>query len=250
MVRRVPRRGGTARPSRRARHAPTIDPRFARPGGTVPFADGYPLLLTTRSSLDALNSLIAQGDRPDEAPVSMNRFRPHVVIEGTVPWAEGDFRRLAIGEAVFRVAKPCGRCVVTTTDQVTAVRGKEPLPTLARHRRLGHQLVFGRHLVPRSPGHDPRRRHGPGAGPEGCSTRKRCTAGSAGPGDLRVPAQGAREYWPGGPASARPGAVLRLLHGTSARTPGHSPRRGEESDTGRHPVTAADVARSKGASSR
>ncbi|SDJ38555.1 MOSC domain-containing protein [Streptomyces indicus] len=129
-----------------------IDPEFARPGETVSFADGYPLLLATTASLDALNSLIAQGDHPDEGPLPMNRFRPNVVIEGTEPWAEDDFKRVAIGEAVFRVAKPCGRCVVTTTDQLTATRGKEPLRTLARHRRFGSELVFGQNLIPETTG--------------------------------------------------------------------------------------------------
>ncbi|MGW0731971.1 MOSC domain-containing protein [Streptomyces sp. NPDC002851] len=129
-----------------------LDPRFARPGETVSFADGFPLLLTTLSSLDALNSLIAQGDHADEGPLPMNRFRPSVVVDGTAPWAEDDWTRIAIGEVTFRVAKPCGRCVVTTTDQRTAERGKEPLRTLARHRRFGDQLVFGQNLVPEGTG--------------------------------------------------------------------------------------------------
>jgi len=129
-----------------------IDPDFSRPGETVSFADGFPLLLTTVSSLDALNSLIAQGDHPDEGPLPMDRFRPGVVIEGTAPWAEDGWRRVRIGEITFRVAKPCGRCVVTTTDQRTAERGKEPLRTLARHRRFGDQLVFGQNLIPEGTG--------------------------------------------------------------------------------------------------
>ncbi|MEV6586989.1 MOSC domain-containing protein [Streptomyces acidicola] len=129
-----------------------IDPEYARPGETVSFADGYPLLLTTLASLDALNSLIAQGDHPDEGPLPMNRFRPNVVVEGTGPWAEDDWRRIAIGEVTFRVAKMCGRCVVTTTDQGTAERGREPLRTLGRHRRFGDKLVFGQNLVPESVG--------------------------------------------------------------------------------------------------
>ncbi|MBV1940036.1 MOSC domain-containing protein [Streptomyces sp. BV286] len=129
-----------------------VDPRFARPGETVSFADGYPLLLTALASLDALNSLIAQGDRPGEGPLPMNRFRPNVVVGGTAPWAEDGWTRIAVGEVVFRVAKMCGRCVVTTTDQTTAERGREPLRTLARHRRFGDKLVFGQNLVPESPG--------------------------------------------------------------------------------------------------
>ncbi|MFG2111946.1 MOSC domain-containing protein [Streptomyces sp. NPDC048718] len=130
-----------------ARRRP-IDPRYAAPGETVSFADGYPLLATTTASLDALNSLIAQGDHADEGPLPMNRFRPSVVVDGTAPWAEDDWRRLAIGDVVFRVAKPCGRCVVTTTDQTSGERGKEPLRTLARHRKSGGSLVFGQNLIP------------------------------------------------------------------------------------------------------
>lgn len=129
-----------------------VDPAFARPGETVSFADGYPLLITSLSSLDSLNSLIAEGDRAEEGPVPMNRFRPSVVVGGTAAWAEDDWQRVAIGEVSFRVAKPCGRCVVTTTDQDTGARGKEPLRTLGRHRRFGGSLVFGQNLVPETTG--------------------------------------------------------------------------------------------------
>ncbi|MFF3615564.1 MOSC domain-containing protein [Streptomyces sp. NPDC002580] len=129
-----------------------VDPDFALPGETVSFADGYPLLVTTLGSLDALNALIAEGDRADEGPLPMNRFRPNVVVSGTDAWAEDGWSRIAIGEVTFRVAKMSGRCVVTTTDQETAGRGKEPLRTLARHRRFAGKLVFGQNLVPESRG--------------------------------------------------------------------------------------------------
>lgn len=125
---------------------------YGLPGETVSFADEFPVLLTTASSLDALNLLIAQGDHSDEGPLPMNRFRPNVVIEGTPPWSEDDWRRVRIGEVSFRVAKPCGRCVVTTTDQSTGERGKEPLRTLARHRRFGDRLLFGQNLIPENTG--------------------------------------------------------------------------------------------------
>ncbi|MEU9106963.1 MOSC N-terminal beta barrel domain-containing protein [Streptomyces xanthophaeus] len=125
-----------------------VDPDYALPGETVSLADGYPLLVTTLASLDALNSLIAQGAHPQEGPVPMNRFRPSVVVSGAEAWAEDGWERLAIGDAVFRGVRECGRCIVTTTDQGTAQRGKEPLATLALHRRIGRSLAFGRQLVP------------------------------------------------------------------------------------------------------
>ncbi|MGW3492964.1 MOSC domain-containing protein [Streptomyces sp. NPDC001020] len=135
-----------------ATRRPLDDPPHGRPGETVSLADAYPLLLTTLASLDALNCLLGQGDRPHEGPLPMNRFRPNVVVSGTAPWAEDDWRRISVGDVVFRVAKKCGRCVVTTTDQTTTQRGKEPLRTLARHRRFGDQLAFGQYLVPQAAG--------------------------------------------------------------------------------------------------
>lgn len=133
-----------------------IDPEYAEPGETVSFADGFPLLVTTTASLAALDDLIAEGavasgrERPPALP--MNRFRPSVVIDGTDAWDEDGWRRVRIGEVSFRVAKPCGRCVVTTTDQDSAERGAEPLRTLGRHRRFGNKLVFGQNLVPEHTG--------------------------------------------------------------------------------------------------
>ncbi|MFE3071327.1 MOSC domain-containing protein [Streptomyces sp. NPDC059247] len=133
-------------------HRRPVDPEYALPGETVSFADGYPLLVTTTGSLDALNSLVAEGDHAHEGPLPMSRFRPNLVVGGTAPWAEDGWTRLAVGEVTFRVARPCGRCVVTTTDQLTAERGKEPLRTLARHRRRDGRAVFGQNLVPEHTG--------------------------------------------------------------------------------------------------
>ncbi|MFI9202599.1 MOSC domain-containing protein [Streptomyces sp. NPDC053048] len=135
-------------PSRRR----PVDPDHSLPGDTVTFADGYPLLVTTTASLRALNSLIAEGGHAAEGPLPMDRFRPNAVVDGTEPWAEDGWRRVRIGEVTFRAAKPSGRCVVTTVDQRTAEKGKEPLRTLARHHRIGGSLVFGQNLIPEHTG--------------------------------------------------------------------------------------------------
>jgi hypothetical protein len=82
----------------------------------------------------------------------MNRFRPNVVVNGYQPWAEDRWRRIRIGTVSFRVVKPCSRCVVTTTDQATGVRGSQPLRILAARRRFGKNLVFGQNIIPDSPG--------------------------------------------------------------------------------------------------
>jgi uncharacterized protein YcbX len=131
-------------PTRRA-----VDPEYGADGDVVSFADGYPLLATNTGSLSQLGEwLTAAGD----APVPMNRFRPSVVLTGFEPWAEDRWRRLRIGSVSFRVAKPCGRCLVTTTDQATGKRGTQPLKMLGERRRFGQALVFGQNLIPDGPG--------------------------------------------------------------------------------------------------
>jgi uncharacterized protein YcbX len=116
------------------------------------FGDGYPLMLTTEASLAALNDLIAAGKRSDEGPLPMVRFRPNLVVRGGRPWAEDGWRRLRIGDLEVRVVKGCDRCAIPTTDESTAVRGKEPTHTLARHRRWDGAVWFGVNLVPVTPG--------------------------------------------------------------------------------------------------
>jgi uncharacterized protein len=127
----------------------TVDPEFGEAGDVVSFADGYPLLATSTGSLDRLGDWL---EAAGEQRVPMNRFRPSVVLTGFEPWAEDGWRRIRIGSVPFRVAKPCGRCIVTTTDQFTGQRGTQPLRLLGARRRFGQALVFGQNLIPDSPG--------------------------------------------------------------------------------------------------
>jgi hypothetical protein len=125
-----------------------VNPEFSRDTDRVSFADGYPLLLTSERSLAQLNDWIFEGSHPAEGPVPMTRFRPSVVIDGPEPWAEDKWRALRIGDVGFRVAKLCDRCVFTTIDPGSAVKGKEPLATLARERRWDGKVWFGINLIP------------------------------------------------------------------------------------------------------
>jgi uncharacterized protein YcbX len=125
-------------PTRRA-----TDPDYSEPADRVSFADGYPLLLTNTASLEQLNDWM--GD-----PLPMTRFRPNVVMESDRPFVEDEWtgRTIQVGQITFRVPRPCDRCVVTTTDQETGVRGKEPLRTLAKYRNINQGLMFGTNLIP------------------------------------------------------------------------------------------------------
>lgn len=122
-----------------------VEPAYAGEGFRTAFSDGYPLLLTSESSLADLNArLVAKG----EPEVAMGRFRPNVVVRGLdAPWAEDELGQFTIGAARFRHPKPCARCVVTTIDPVTGTKTAEPLRTLGEFRRRDDKVLFGINLV-------------------------------------------------------------------------------------------------------
>ena len=118
-----------------------VDQVYARQDDQVGFADGFPFLLISQASLDDLNRRLP-------APLPMERFRPNLVISGCEAYAEDNWRRIRIGELVFRVVKPCSRCIIPTIDPETGKRqGDEPLTTLLQYRRQGNQVMFGQNLL-------------------------------------------------------------------------------------------------------
>ncbi len=125
---------------------PVNKPGRALPDDVTSFADAQPFLVISQASLDDLNDrLVARG----EEALPMNRFRPNLVISGATPFAEDTWPRFRLGDIVFRAGGPCARCIVTTTDQLTAERGKEPLRTLATYRRDpedSSDINFGQNL--------------------------------------------------------------------------------------------------------
>lgn len=117
-----------------------VDPRFASNNENVSLADGYPFLIIGEASLADLNSKM-------ESPLPMNRFRPNFVFSGGKPFEEDDWKEFTIGANRFLGVKPCSRCVLTTVDQETAIKGIEPLRTLATYRKWDNKIFFGQNLL-------------------------------------------------------------------------------------------------------
>lgn len=117
-----------------------VDARYAEKGEQVSFADAFPYLLIGQGSLDDLNSRL-------DVPVPMNRFRPSIVVAGSGAFEEDTWKEIRIGEVRFKVAKPCARCILTTVDQETGVKGKEPLYTLSKYRTINNRTLFGQNLI-------------------------------------------------------------------------------------------------------
>jgi uncharacterized protein YcbX len=117
-----------------------VDQRYALNAEVVSFADSYPCLIISQASLDGLNVKL-------EEPILMDRFRPNFVFTGGTPHIEDTFSTFYLGDILFSAVKPCVRCVLTTVNQQTGVRGQEPLRTLAGYRNFGKKILFGQNLV-------------------------------------------------------------------------------------------------------
>jgi hypothetical protein len=107
----------------------------------VSFTDGFPMLLISEASLADLNSRLIQ-------PITMNRFRPNIVVKGCAPFDEDRWKTIDVAGLTFEVVKPCARCVVTTIDPTTGKSGDEPLRTLATFRKTAEgKVMFGQNVI-------------------------------------------------------------------------------------------------------
>ncbi len=122
----------------------TTGARFAArlTGAPLAFADLASVLVVSRASLDDLNARL-------ETPLPMDRFRPNIVVEDCAAYAEDELKKIRIGDVKLKGMMRCARCVVTTNDQATAERAKEPLRTLATYRKpvLRGGPVFGMYFA-------------------------------------------------------------------------------------------------------
>ncbi|MDY0071628.1 MAG: MOSC domain-containing protein [Thauera sp.] len=126
----------------------TLRPMPVAPDRQSTFTDKSAVLLTNTASLAALNERL-------EHSITMQRFRPNIVVSADVPWAEDTWKRIRIGAVEFDVAEGCSRCTMTTLDPLDPQRPSiaEPLRTLSRFRKMDDGLVyFGIHIVPRNAG--------------------------------------------------------------------------------------------------
>ena len=97
--------------------------------------------LLGEGSLNDLNQRLA-------SPVSLERFRPNLIVAGAPAFVEDSWRTVRISDYTFHVVKPCDRCAIITVDPERGIMtGKEPLTTLARYRTFDKKVLFGQYLL-------------------------------------------------------------------------------------------------------
>lgn len=93
-----------------------IKDRYRREGAanTTGFADAFPILLASQTSLDQVNAGV-EGE-----PFGMERFRPNIVVSGELePFTEDTWRKIQVGQMLAEVVRPCKRCAIPYISQHT-----------------------------------------------------------------------------------------------------------------------------------
>jgi uncharacterized protein YcbX len=123
-----------------------VDPHYVNNNEHTNLSDGYPFLVLSEASLAWLNERLSE-------PVTIDRFRPNIVVTGCPSFAEDEWKTIRIGNIDFHIVKPCARCAITTVDQRTGKRtGPEPLRTLSEVRNHNNKALFGQNAVASSTG--------------------------------------------------------------------------------------------------
>jgi len=111
------------------------------------FSDGFPLLVANAASLADFNArLAARG----AAPVTMQRFRPNLVLSGLQSWDEDHVDELVLqtdeGPVRLKLVKPCTRCSIPDVDPASATTSHEVGDLLQSFRsdpRMQGGVTFG-----------------------------------------------------------------------------------------------------------
>lgn len=147
-----------------------FDPAHARPASRTwtkehtalnQFSDGFPLLVISTASLDALNERLHAQAKPT---VDVRRFRPNVVLSGVEAHDEDRVAQLRVtteqpgtpayggpvdaspSEVVLQLVKPCPRCPIPNIDPDTATTGTAVMDALQAYRqdaRFNGAITFG-----------------------------------------------------------------------------------------------------------
>uniref|UniRef100_A0A3B4B8W8 MOSC domain-containing protein n=1 Tax=Periophthalmus magnuspinnatus TaxID=409849 RepID=A0A3B4B8W8_9GOBI len=94
----------------------------------VAYPDFAPVMILSEASVKDLSSKL-------DKPVTVERFRPNIIISDCEPFDEDSWEEIQIGSVRLKRVMACGRCLFTTVDPETGVISrKEPLDTLKIYR--------------------------------------------------------------------------------------------------------------------
>ena len=111
------------------------------------FPDLYPAQIASLASINELNKrLVKVGDEP----ITIERFRPNIIIKGNAPWVEDTWKTVRISRPGgnddvldFDIVARCARCQVPNVNSDTASKHpRQPWDTLMGYRRIDEGIKF------------------------------------------------------------------------------------------------------------
>jgi uncharacterized protein len=114
----------------------SVNKKYSIQNENVSFANSFPYLVVSQASLDELNERLTR-------KITMERFRPNLVIHGGSPYFEDTIDEFSAGNVRFKCSKPCARCKIINIDQETALADDEPLEVLTTYRQQDSEINFG-----------------------------------------------------------------------------------------------------------
>ena len=122
---------------------------------SVNFPDVLPVQIASESSLAELNKRLKE---KGESEITIERFRPNIIIEGGAPWSEDSWKTVRInGDSSYwttlkggnlhavdvDVVARCARCTVPNVDPDTAEKNAhQPWDLLVSYRRIDEGIKF------------------------------------------------------------------------------------------------------------
>lgn len=135
---------------------------------TTGFPDVFPILIASEASLAELNTRLSL---KGVDPITVERFRPNIVVRGETAWSEDSWKlvRIRAGNGsnpdkkatqaplVLDIVARCARCQVPNVDPESANKHKkQPWDTLVSYRRVDEGIkykpCFGMLSAPRNEG--------------------------------------------------------------------------------------------------
>ncbi len=115
------------------------------------FDDGFAVLVTSTASLQELNDKL---EAAGEQQVTMQRFRPNIVLTGVEAHDEDRLDTLHIttkeGDVQLKHVKPCVRCSIPTVDPKTGKTNPAVSDTLQTYRQtpqMDNGVTFGMNAI-------------------------------------------------------------------------------------------------------
>ncbi|KAF2840226.1 MOSC-domain-containing protein [Patellaria atrata CBS 101060] len=133
---------------------------------SIMFPDLAPVQVSSEKSIEELNSRLK---KQGEDEITIERFRPNIVVKGHKPWTEDVWKTLEVSPVGLEKEKStlqtitldvlarCARCQVPNVDPDTAEKNKrQPWDTLMKYRRVDEGIkykpCFGMLCAPREEG--------------------------------------------------------------------------------------------------